>query len=100
MTRKKRIGILCAVLVPAVTLCTGAYAVYSYSKSNFSGTVVDKYRSEVPFQGITVKSNHIVIASWFGEKDFCVKDDIYSELEVGGEYSFQKYSHIDWVSLK
>lgn len=100
MTRKKRIGLLCAVLVPTITLCTGAYALYSYNKSNFSGTVVNKYKLETPFEAITVKSNHIVIDSWFGKNDFCVEDDIYAELEIGGEYAFQKHPHINWVNLK
>lgn len=100
MTRKKRIGLLCAALVPAITLCTGAYALYSYNKANFSGTVVNKYQLETPFEVITVKSNHIVINSWFGEKDFCVEDDIYAELEIGGEYDFQKHPHINWVNVK
>lgn len=101
MTRKKRIGLLCAVLVPAVTLSAGAYALYSYNKANFSGTVVDKYQLDTPFHSITVKSNHVVIESWFGKKDFCVTDDeMYAGINVGETYSFKKDPRVNWVKIK
>ncbi len=95
---KKRLKLICAVLVPVLTFCGGIYA---YNKTYFSGTVADKYQLETPFHSINGKSNHIVIASWFGEKDFCVTDDeMYAEIEVGETYSFQKESHVNWVKIK
>lgn len=97
---KTRKGIICFAALLTAAVCTGGYALYSYNKANFSGIVTEKYQLETPFHSINVKSNHIVIDSWFGEKDFCVEDDIYADIEVGGEYSFQKHPHINWVSLK
>ena len=97
---KARKGIICFAALLTAAVCTGGYALYSYNKANFSGIVTEKYKSKTPFQAINVKSNHIVIDSLFGEKDFCVEDDIYAEIEVGGEYSFKKESHINWVKMK
>lgn len=97
---KIRKGVICCTALLAA-VCTGAYAVYSYSKANFSGTVTEKYQLETPFHSITVKSNHVVIDSWFGEKDFCVTDnDMYAGINVGETYSFQKESHVNWVKIK
>lgn len=98
---KKPVKLIGAALISILTFCGGIYAVYAYNKANFSGTVVNKYQLETPFHSINVKSNHIVIDSWFGEKDFCVTDDeMYAEIEVGEKYSFQKESHVNWVKIK
>lgn len=97
---KARKGIICCAALLTAAVCTGGYALYSYNKANFSGIVTEKYQLETPFHSINIKSNHIVIDSWFGEKDFCVEEDIYAEIEVGGEYSFKKNPHVNWVKIK
>lgn len=77
-----------------VVLCAGAVGALLYNRLFFKGEVKDKYQSEEP------KRNHILVRTWFGEKDFCVNDEIYELVKVGSIYSFKKETSVDWVKLQ
>jgi len=75
-------------------LCMGAVGALLYKRLFFSGEVKDKYTSDAP------KSKRILVKTWFGEKDFCVDEETYSNVEVGATYSFEKENSVDWVKLQ
>lgn len=77
-----------------VVLCAGAVGALLYNRLLFKGEVKDKYQSEEP------KRNRILVKTWFGEKDFCVDDEIYELVKVGSVYSFKKETSVDWVKLQ
>lgn len=71
-----------------------------YCRLFFKGEVKDKYQMDSDAQPSEAHSNHIVVKTWFGEKDFCVDEETYGKIEVGEKYSFKKETAIDWVKLQ
>ena len=71
-------------VVFTMVLCAGGVGALLYNRMFFKGEVKDKYQSDEP------KSNRILVKTWFGEKDFCVDDETYVNVNVGARYSFRK----------
>ena len=81
-------------VVFTTVLCAGGVGALLYNRLFFKGEVKDKYQSDEP------KRNHILVKTWFGEKDFCVDDETYANVKVGDRYSFKKETSVDWVKLQ
>ncbi len=77
-----------------IVLCVGAVGGLLYNRLFFKGEVKDKYQSDNP------KRNRILVKTWFGEKDFCVDEETYTNVKVGDNYSFKKETTVDWVKLQ
>lgn len=97
--KKKHFVIFFIPLFLALVIFGIVTSVNSYRKSNFNATVIEKYQDSTPFHSITIKHNYVILDTWFGEKRFCVDDELYSAIEVGEEYSFKKDAHMNWVTL-
>ncbi len=89
-----------ALVVSTMVLCTGAFGALIYCFMNFKGEVKDKYQSGAAMGDVLVGTNHILVKTWFGEKDFCVDDATYNQVEVGQTYSFRKNTGNDWVKVQ
>lgn len=81
-----------------VFLVVSAILTFQYYSLNFTGTVLNKYVREYPLIDITLKSDHVVIKYWLGNKDFVIIDnEDFNRIKVGKEYSFQKDFWADWL---
>lgn len=94
--KKKHFKKTIKMTVFTILLSASAGAVLLYNRLSFKGEVKDKYQSD---NSSEMSRNHIVVKTWFGEKDFCVDDETYESVEVGAAYPFKKDTDIDWVKL-